>query len=150
MKLIFVDAYGNGQYRMRVPPVELLSAIDVVKSNMNMGLKNVRNLLKFDVSFKEVRLRIDIPVKKISFQEKEGKMTAAFRVKVTLYKDYVKKDSQTTAQTLSEDKEQLLNKKTLQIAIPYDLKEKGKYYFEIVLVNLQSGSAYRHYLNYKI
>ncbi len=77
-------------------------------------------------------------------------MTAAFRVKVTLYKDYVKKDSQTTAQTLSEDKEQLLNKKTLQIAIPYDLKEKGKYYFEIVLVNLQSGSAYRHYLNYKI
>ena len=148
--LEFADT-GGGQFRLLNYPTELLSAIEIAKTNTSMGNKaNLKNLLKFDLSYKQGQLIISIPTKKILFEEKEGKAFAEFKITIILYHNYLKKDIQTTTRKISDDKNRLLDLKEVEIPIAYELKEKGKYYFEVVVEDVMGSSKYRNFLSYKL
>ena len=148
--LEFADT-GGGQFRIMNYPTELLSAIESAKAHMTMGSKvNMKNLLKFDLSYKKGQLIISIPTKKISFQEKEGKVSAEFKISVFLYHNYKKKDIQKITRQITDDKDRILDLKEVEIPIPYELKEKGKYYFEVIVEDSMTSSSYRNFLSYKL
>jgi GWxTD domain-containing protein len=148
--LEFADT-GGGQFRLMNYPTELLSAIDSAKAHTTMGNKvDIKNLLKFDLSYKKGQLIITIPTKRISFQEKEGKVSAEFKITIFLYHNYQKKDIQKMTRQISDEKDKILALKEVEIAIPYQLKEKGKYYFEVVIEDSMTSSSYRDFLSHKL
>ena len=148
--LEFADT-GGGQFRLTNYPTELLSAIESANAHTTMGNKvNIKNLFKFDLSYKKGQLIISIPTKKISFQEKEGKISAEFKISIFLYHNFKKKDIQTMTRRIADDKDKILDLKEVEIPIPYELKEKGKYYFEVTVEDSMTSSSYRNFLSYKL
>lgn len=148
--LEFADT-GGGQFRLMNYPNELLSALESAKAHMTMGNKvNIKNLLKFDLAYKQGQLIITIPTKRISFQEKEGKVSAEFKISIFLYHNYKKKDIQKMTRQIIDEKSRILDLKEVEIPIPYELKEKGKYYFEVIVEDSTTSSSYRNFLSHKL
>ena len=51
---------------------------------------------------------------------------------------------------IADDKDKILDLKEVEIPIPYELKEKGKYYFEVTVEDSMTSSSYRNFLSYKL
>ncbi len=151
MSLVFMgDRQGFGTYRLaRIPP-QLGTILELSKQTLDIGLqKQIKNSFKFDADFKKGDIVISFAVKRISFAEKEGKMSADFRVVVHVYRDYKKIETIIENKTIGKEKDELLKSKTAELTIPYSPPAKGEYFFEIIVTDLSSAAKYRNFFKHK-
>lgn len=152
MSLIFMgDRQGFGTYRLaRIPP-QLGTILELSRQRLDLGTQKVqKNAFKFDADFKNGEIVIPIEVKRTSFVEKEGKMTADFRVEAHVYRDYKKIETIIEKKTISKDKDELLKTKTTALTISYSPPpEKGEYFFDIIVTDLSTAAKYRDFFKHK-
>ncbi len=144
------DAAGFGTFKLRWIPSNLRTALDLARARLDLGSKKeTRNYFKFDADFQNDQLVITIPVKRISFEEKDDRMNAEFRVEIEVYHDFQKIKNIIEDKTVSKNKEELLESKHIEFAIPYSPDQKGEYFFDILLTDKLSASKYRNFCKYK-
>jgi len=149
--LVFTDTNGFGNFKLARIPAQLLTAIDLAKmSVLDLTKSQFQYQLKFKPSIKKQEILLKIPTKKISFEEKEGKMHARFGIHIYAYKNYRRVRDIKVKRTLDNIDDSILNKKYIYLKVPIPFKEKGKYYFDIVLEDKVAQSKYRDVIKHKI
>ena len=149
--LVFADPYEKGRLELTEVPTELPAALKKAKFALDLrNQKNLRHAFRFDVQYKDNGLEVTIPVKKVSFEEKDGEMKAEFDIVVYIYKDNKKTDEIHTQQIFGMEKEKLLTRKKINFTIPYTPREKGKYYFDVVIEEKGSESKFRDFADFKL
>lgn len=149
--LVFVDLDGFGKLKLLKIPATLLTALDLVKFSLDLrNREELKRSFQFDASFKKNRIHIEIPVKKLSFEEQEGNMVSKFRIQIYIYRDYKKIDQISEEKTLNLSSNQVLESKKIEFKIPYTPKEKGFYYFDVLIEEVLTTSKYRNFCNVRI
>jgi GWxTD domain-containing protein len=149
--LVFTDTNGFGNFRLSRIPAQLLTAIDLAKlSILDSSSSDMRYQLNFKPSVKKNTILLKIPTKKISFEEVEGKMQARFGIVVYTYKDYIKVDEIRVERVLDNLDDSILKKKSITLKVPFNYKEKGKYFFDIVAEDKVGQSKYRDVVTHKV
>ncbi|MFC2155247.1 GWxTD domain-containing protein [Acidobacteriota bacterium] len=154
LQLIFTgDFEGSAVFKL-VPHLgtmeRLHEALEKSKFQLDLGLKGPRlNEFRFKASYKNDEMVIKIPVKRISFEKKDGKMSGQFRVEVSVYEDYKKIETIRVEKTISKDEDELLKTKNIEFTVPYSPPGKGKYFFDIIIEEEGSSSKYRNCFKHK-
>jgi GWxTD domain-containing protein len=150
LELIFVDSGGFGEFKLRNWPPTLLTAIDLAKFALNPDAGgSPGQVLAFQAGYRDGRITIAVPLKKIRFNEKEGAIRADFRVTVFAYRDYSKIGTQVFDQRLQYPKESLPAGKVIEFSLPYPLEARGKYFLDIILEDVLTGSRSRDFAEFK-
>ncbi|MEN8222919.1 MAG: GWxTD domain-containing protein [Acidobacteriota bacterium] len=149
--LIFTDTNGFGNFKLANIPAQLLTAIDLAKlSVLDLSKSELKHQLTFKPSVKNGNIILKIPVKRISFEEKDGKMRASFGINIYAYKNYLRIDEIKVKRTLDNIDDSILKKKYITLNVPIKFSEKGKYNFDIILEDKVGQSKYRDVVKYKI
>lgn len=149
--LVFTDSKGFGNFKLARIPAQLLTAVDLAKlSVLNISKSQIKHQLTFKPSVKNKEILIKIPTKKISFEDKDGKMYASFSINVYIYKDYIRIDDIKVKRELNNIDDSILKKKYIFLKVPVDSLDKGKYYFDILVEDKIGQSKYRDGIKYKI
>lgn len=148
MFLQFFDYKGFGEFRLRQWTPQLMTAIDLDKFTIYDGTRG-ESRFTFKALYEAGTIKIQIPVKEIAFDEKEGKMNATFRITVYVYQENKKVDETEVTREVSEPKETVLNMNVLELRVPYTPALKGKLSFDIVVRDVASGTSYRRVVNRK-
>lgn len=148
MRLVFWgDRQGFATFRLRRPPSQLGTVLDMAKKALDIGTnKPKKDTFKFKAHFSQDNLVIGIDPKRVSFEEKDNKMTADFRIELHVYKDYEKLETIVEKKSVSKDQSELLNSKKIEFSIPYTPKEKGTYYFDVIVQDVSSSAKYRTFI----
>jgi GWxTD domain-containing protein len=150
IRLIFEETDDTGKMRLREYPTNLQSALDTVKFMLDLrDPKKLKNAFKFEAVFHDTSFTIKIPIKKVNFLEKEGKMTADFEIVLYVYWNSEKIDTVKTSKTIEMDKEEILKLKNFEFTVPYSIRKSGKYYFDIVIEDRNSNMKYRNFTSFK-
>ena len=148
--LVFKDYKGFGRYQLTSIPTNLLTSINEAQFSLDLrNQANIKRAFKFNVDYKTDKLIVQIPVKKISFEEKQGKMGVDFGITVYVYRNSKKIDEIKQEKSLQWDKDEILNMKKIEFEIVYPLSKKGKYYFDTVIEEKGSASKYRDFAKTK-
>jgi GWxTD domain-containing protein len=140
--LDFADADGFGVYRLRNWSPSLLSAFDRAKFTINPTEKT-EQIFKFKSTVEKNEVKVRIPIKTVSFDEKENTMNARFKITLFIYKKYKKIDQVEKTQDIHATKEELLNRENIELTIPITLTSKGKYLFDVIVEEVSTGAKYR-------
>lgn len=146
--LVFSDSTESGHLTLEDIPSNLGTMMDLHKFALDLreGYNVVKRSFRFDAKFANNNLIITMPVKKMTFEEKDGHMTVSLHATVYVYRNSKKITELTEKKTLSWTKNELLNLKKIVFEIPYTLTEKGKYYLDVVVEELGSGSKFRDFV----
>jgi GWxTD domain-containing protein len=151
MELIFIDSSGFGEFKLQNWPAELLTAIDHAKFELNPAASgSPGQVLDFQAGYRDGQVTIAIPLKKIRFSEGQGDIRADYRVTVFVYRDYTKVDTRVFDRQLRYPKESLPNEKTIEFSLPYPLETRGKYFLDIILEDVLTGSRSRDFAEFKL
>ncbi len=152
MILRFDDRTSQDKFNLYSIPSNLSYALEREKFSLNLTAKSdSKKDFKFDANYnRSGQIEVTIPVKIVSFEEKDNLMTAEFGVVVYVYKDDVKIDEINTSKIFSMEKDKLLDTKTIEFSVPYSAKEKGKYYFDVVIEEKSSEARFRDFVKFKI
>ena len=148
--LEFADEEGLGRYQLRRWPVELLSAIDRAKFNINPTEKT--EPFKFKADIKNNDVFIDIPTKLVNFKEDqaEDKIETQFKITLFIYHQYTKIHQVEETRVVTDTRQGFSNREKIRLSFPIPLSAKGKYLFDIVVEELGSGAKYRDMIKYKL
>ena len=152
MVLQFDDSVSKDKLSLNSVPGNLSYALERAKFSLNLAKKSdSKRSFKFDADYnKSGQIQVTIPVKKVSFEEKDNLMTADFGVEVYVYKNNIKIDEINMSKTFSMEKDKLLDMKTIEFDVPYSASEKGKYYFDVVIEEKSSETKFRDFIKLKI
>lgn len=133
---------------------ELLSCIELAKLNIvdPVYSDDIDRRLKFDAAFKENKIHISIPTTRVSFKESGDKLYSEFRIIMNVYLDHKKIDTIEETKSLTKTEEELLKIEEVIFEIPYELKLKGEYLFDIIIEDLTAmlSYKYRRTIRYKL
>jgi GWxTD domain-containing protein len=150
LTLVFAETDDSGRLRLQSIPTNLQTAMDFARFSLDLRDKqDLKHAFKFSVDFRDGNLNIVVPTKKVNFEEKDGKMNALFYATVYIYCNGKKQDVLKQEKSLQMEKDELLKLKKFQFTIPYSIKQKGKYYFDIVIEDKNSGKRYRNFASFK-
>jgi GWxTD domain-containing protein len=145
---------GMANWRINTNFSELSQALESAKLNWisSPDLKEAKGNFKFKAEFKNDRIIIKIPVSRISYEEKEQKLSSEFKIKISIYLNHKKIDEIEEKKFLSESQEELLAKRNFIFEVPYKPTLKGQYFFDIVVEDLKSlpVSKYRGFAKHKL
>lgn len=147
--LEFSDADGFGIYRLDNWSPALLSAFERAKFTIN-PTKETEQSFKFKSSVEDNKVNITIPIKAVSFDEKENTMTARFKITIFIYHQYKKVKQMEETQEISGTKEELLNRENIRLTIPFTLTDKGKYLFDVIVEEVVTGAKYRNAIKVRL
>lgn len=152
MVLSFDDSLSKDKLSLSRVPGNFSYNLERAKFSLNLAKKTgSKKNFKFDADYsKSGQIDVSIPVKIVSFEEKDNLMTAVFGVEVYVYKNNVKIDEINTSKSFSMEKDKLLNMKTIEFSVPYSASEKGKYYFDVVIEEKSSETKFRDFVKFKI
>lgn len=151
LELIFIDSQGFGEFKLRNWPAELLTAIDLARASMvPLDPAARKKSFFFKAGYEDGRIRLDIPVKAIRFQEEGENIRADYRITVTAYLEYIKIDTAVFQKQLSYPRDAVPGERTVGIDLPYPLERKGKYYLEVILEDPFSGARSRDFVDFKL
>lgn len=140
----------SGGWILASSPGYLSYVLKSAKLNMVMSGYdwNIKRAFRFKSKFKNNAIHINIPVKRIIFDEN---LTAKFKIKVNIYCNHKKVGEIKDIQIFNENEEELLRKKNICLKIPYTPSLKGKYYLDIIIEDLLSPafSKYRNFAKFK-
>jgi GWxTD domain-containing protein len=147
--LEFSDADGFGIYRLGNWSPSLLSAFERAKFIIN-PTKEKEQSFKFKSSVEDNIVNITIPIKAVSFDEKENTMNARLKITIFIYHQYKKVKQMEETQDISGTKEELLNRENIRLTIPFTLTDKGKYLFDVIVEEVGTGVKYRNTIKVKL
>jgi hypothetical protein len=147
--LEFSDADGFGVYRLRNWSASLLSAFERAKFVINPTEK-AEQTFKFKSTVEKNEVKLRIPIKTVSFDEKENIMNARFKITIFIYHQYKKIDQVEETQDIRGTKEELLNRQDIELTIPITVTSKGKYLFDVIVEEVGTGVKYRDTIKYKL
>jgi GWxTD domain-containing protein len=152
MVLHFDDRLSRDKLQLYRVPNNLSYALEREKFSLNLSKKaDSKRNFEFNADYdKSGQIQVTIPVKKVSFEEKDNLMIADFGVEVYVYKNNLKVDEINMSKSFSMEKDKLLNKKTIEFNVPYTASEKGKYYFDVVIEEKSSDAKFRDFVKFKI
>ncbi len=151
LRLVFADPNDTGKLELVKIPTELAYILEKAKFAIDLrDQARSRQAFKFNVEYKADHFEVTIPVKKVSFEEKDGKMQVELGITIYVYRDSKKVDEIDIPKAFSEEKEKLLQMKVITFDIPYVVTEKGKYYFDVVIEEKTSGAKFRDFTDCKI
>jgi GWxTD domain-containing protein len=149
--LVFVDMDGFGKLKLLKIPATLLTTLDMVKFTLDLRNKEeLKRAFKFDARYQKDAILVEIPVKKLSFEEQGENMTSKFRIQIFVYRNYKKIDQISQEKTLTLPKKDILGQKKIEFKIPYTPKGKGFYYFDVVIEEVLTASRYRNFCDVKV
>ncbi len=140
--LQFIDYKGFGEFRLTLWTPQLLTAIDQEKFAVYSGEKTGMKF-KFKAKYQKDSFHIQLPVKGITFDEKDGKMNVTFKITVYVYQDNKKADQIEVTREVSETKKAILKKDHIEITVPYTTPLTGKVSFDIIVKDVASKTSYR-------
>lgn len=140
--LRFIDYKGFGEFRLQQWTPQLLTAIDQDKFTVYSG-KKTKMKFKFKAKYENGSINIQLPVKGIAFDEKDGKMNVTFKITVYVYQNNKKTDQIEVTREVSEAKESILEKDFIELTVPYTTPLKGKSSFEVIVKDEVSKTSYR-------
>jgi len=151
LDLIFVDKTGLGDYELQIWPPELISAMDQAKLSLlpSSGGSSGKALV-FTARFKDDRVVIAIPLKRVRFSEEGDSIRAGYKVALTAYRDFVKVATQTFSKQLSYPKDGVPTDKEISFSLPFPQQAKGKYHIEVLLHDVLTGSRARDFIHFKL
>ncbi len=151
MVLTFIgDRQGFNSFKLYRIPAQLRTVIDIAKNRLDLGAnKSAKNTFKFDADYSGSKIKITIPVKKVSFEKSADKMKADFLIQVFVYRDYEKIDEVEESQSFSSNKDSLLERKTIDFTVAYPPPKKGTYFFDVIVTEKSSGAKYRTFCKHK-
>ncbi|MGE5343882.1 MAG: GWxTD domain-containing protein [Candidatus Omnitrophota bacterium] len=150
MTLMFADNDDTGRLRLQYIPSNLQTAMDFSRFSLDLRDKaGLKNAFKFEADYRNGKLTIRVPSQKISFNETDGKMDADFGITVYVYLDSVKTDTLKDSKSIQLTRDEALNTKYIEFAIPYQVQKSGKYYFDILIEDQNSSKTYRNFVSYK-
>ena len=137
---------GMANWKINTNFSELSQALESAKLNWISSAYqgDVKRIFKFKAEFKNDRIIIKIPVSRISYEEKEQKLSSEFRIKISVYLNHKKIDEIEEKKFLSESQEELLAKRNVIFEVTYKPTLKGPYYFDIVVEDLKSLSVSKY------
>lgn len=152
ISLQFVDENGMGVYRLRYWPAQLQTAFESARFEIHQKSwqdKNNKKKFQFKTNVSKNEMKFSIPVDSLSFEETDNQMVARLNIIVFVYKDLKKHDKFVVTRDINDTKENLVNKKDLEISIPYTPTSPGKYLLDIIVEDLSSGARFRDLISYK-
>ena len=147
--LQFADADGFGRYRLDNWSPSLLSAFERAKFAI-IPTGKAAQTFKFKSSVENNEVKVLIPIKTVSFAEKENTMKARFKITLFIYHRYKKVNHREEIQDFSGSKEELLNRENIQLTIPFTLTSKGKHLLDVIVEEVGSGAKYRETIKVKL
>lgn len=153
--LEFRDTQGFGVYRLPFWSPELLTAIELEKDAIAQGESPdapKKSPFEFKARFipKEQEIEFSVPVRGVTFEEKKGRMTAAFKFTCRLSRDEKDLEPTETQLDVSYTPEELLKMEQVMLRIPCKLPGPGLYRLDILAKDLGSGERYRGGLKFDI
>ncbi len=94
--------------------------------------------LRFDAEYREGAVAIRIPATRVSFKDEGGRLWANFKVKMNVYLDGQRVETLEKEEGLETTEDGLAKLDFLSLTIPYPLRGKGRYLFDILLEDLNS------------
>ncbi|MBN2345820.1 MAG: GWxTD domain-containing protein [Candidatus Aminicenantes bacterium] len=151
LELIFIDSQGFGEFKLHSWPAELLTAIDHARTALMPVERDAqKRALTFQASYRDGRIFISIPLKGIHFREEGETIRADYKITVIAYLNFEKTGSSNFRRQLSYPRDALPSKKAIAIDLPYPLEGKGKYYLEVVMQDILTGSRARDFIEFKL
>jgi hypothetical protein len=95
---------------------------------------------RFSLSYGNEILRIKIPVRRISFEEKGDSLEAAFKIRINVYRDDQKIDTLEEENTWTTSEQDITGRKEYIFDLPYALKDKGDYLLDVIITDSKSVS----------
>lgn len=136
------------------PSSELIEALEWSKLNLVSGVfqEDMSRRFRFSLSYGKGVLQISIPVRRISFEEKEDGLEAAFHIRVNVYRDNEKIDSFEEEKVWETSESEILEIKEHLIDLPYDLSGKGEYLMDVIIEDRKAVSfaKYRNLIKRKV
>lgn len=153
LQLTFIDRHGTGLFKLTRWPNQLFSALDRAGYMLNKPKSGkLDQSFRFTVKFlhQPGQVQITIPVKTISFEEKNASMAAQFDIEIFVYRNYTKIDKVTKTSILDKSKEELLKLKSIDLTVPFAPTEKGNYQLDVIIKEPTSGTKYRNFYQFKL
>jgi GWxTD domain-containing protein len=90
-------------------------------------------------------LILRIPIDRVLFEERDGRLHSHLALKTTVYKNHKKIDADDEKKTYSFGEDEVLDMNEIVIKIPYPVTKRGNYLFDLVVTDLNSvyGAKYR-------
>ncbi len=151
LTLMFVgDVDGFGVFRLYRVPSGMKVALDTAKRRLDLGRpKPKRNGFKFKAAYRAGKITVKIPVKRVNFEERDGKITAEFRAAVFVYKDYQKIEEIKLKKTFTRAADELLTVSNFEFSIPFTPNAKGRYTFDVVVTDELADEKYRVFCKHR-
>ena len=142
----FVDAKGNGSYRIRQYEGDFLEAIDVIKLGAYLGTSDafLKRIVKFDLTYDPAsgEVEIALPVKSINFKENDaGKFSVDIHFKFYIYSGAdLTKSIREEDRTFSGTNREIdaLTNVAFRFALPLP---KGLNYLDVILAGKTASSG---------
>ena len=151
LELVFVDSSGFGEFKLRGFPAELLTAIDRARFAINpVAGGSPDGALSFQAQYRDSGISISLPLKKIRFSESGDTVHADYRITVYVYRDYAKVATRVFDKRLHYSRQDMPTAKTVEFSLPYPLAARGKYFLDIVMEDLLTGSRSRNSVAFKL
>jgi len=129
------------------PSTLLIYAMEDAKLNMiNPDYRGAFiKTFQLKAEYEEGTFILEIPVDRVLFEEREGLLHSDLDVKITVFRNHKKVDSIALKKTCSYSESEILAVDEIAIKIPYRVKKKGYYLFDLVITDLNSmyGAKYR-------
>ena len=129
------------------PSTLLIYAMEDAKLNMiNPEYRGTFiKTFQLKAEYEEGFIILEIPVDRVLFEERDGRLHCDLEVKITVFRDHKKIDSIALKKTCSYSESEILAVKGIAVKIPYSVKKKGYYLFDLVTTDLNSmyGATYR-------
>jgi len=129
-------------------------AIETAK--LNYLAQDVRDGTKIALrcGVKYVRDAVTLTVRTacLNYAEEEGKLAASLKVKVVVYRDGRREDVVERTRDFSFAEDELMATKTLEVSVPWPLRARGRYLFDILITDMKSlrFATFRTYLRKKV
>ena len=132
----------RGDYRLLTDTADLMVAIESAKLNLVSSglLKSAKRRFEFDVEYRDDKILIIIPVKRVDFKEENEKLTARFWVRINIYLEHGKVDEIEDMRDFSESEDVFIETKNIILEYPYELTAKGMYLFDVIVEDMMAMS----------
>ena len=148
--LAFIDRKDSGKFELFNPPPGLLSNIDEAIYEFDMHYKfRGKSSFRFKGKYKGDNLIIKFPTKHIRFKEDRSFMIIKLKLNIGIYMNYKKIKSIFLTKNIKMESADLLKLKNLIIFVPIQIKQKGRYYFDILIEDVINKSRYRRFVSFK-
>lgn len=122
------------------PTTELLYAMEDAKLNMinNDYRGDFFRVFRAEAAYRNNSFILKIPIERVTFEEREGRLHARYHLKITVYKDHKIIDEVDETKTCSFTEKDVLKKEEIILEVPYTAPGKGNYIFDLTLTDLES------------